>query len=66
MMRRLTGRISPTAHLAASIVLVAFAALGITNASHDAAKIVYGILIVLGLALVTTGILRRQHERGRD
>ena len=65
-MRRLTDKISPTAQIAASCVLVAFAALGITNASHDAAKIVYGILTVLGLALITTGIRRRQNERGRD
>ena len=65
-MRKLATRISPAAHIAASTVLVAFAILGITNATHVAARIVYGVLIVIGGVLVATGIRRRRHDPNRD
>jgi hypothetical protein len=63
-----THRISPLAQIVASCVLVAFGLLGVTNATHFAAKIVYGVVIAVGLLLVAVGFRRRRSviaESGR-
>lgn len=65
-MRTIARKVSPIAQIAASVVVVAFGILGITNATHTSAKLVYGILIAIGLILVVTGIRRRQRGRTQD
>ena len=64
-MRNALIRVKPLTQIVISIVLVAFAVIGITNAGHVAAKIVYGILIVVGLTLLSTGVRRRQASQNK-
>lgn len=66
LMRTLARRVSPLAHIVASVVVVAFGTLGITNANHTSAKVVYGVLIAVGLLLVMTGVRRHQRQRTPD
>lgn len=54
------NRISPLAHIVVSVVLLAFSVMGITNAEHSAAKVVYAVLIVVGVVLLVGGVRRRR------
>lgn len=53
------NRISPPAHIVVRVVL-AFSVMGITNAVHGAAEVVYAVLIVAGIVLLVGGLRRRR------
>lgn len=64
-MRNTLDRVSPLTQIVISVVLLAFATMGILNAVHGAAKIVYAIVIVVALVLLAYGVRRRRSSQER-
>lgn len=59
-MRNPLSRVTPVTQIVISVVLLAFSVMGIANASHAAAKVVYAVVIAGALVLLATGVRRRQ------
>jgi hypothetical protein len=58
------SRVPPPAWIAAGVVLTILSVLGVTYSEHAAARVVYAILLPIGLGAVVLG-LRGLRSRGR-